>query len=243
MTRPFFSRDRITDFDNFQRHADDVIRQLKKRLRAGYAIDFQDAISRFTLDSATEFLFGHDVKSLSSDLPYPYYVARSNAVQSTAAADFAIAFAKSQHLIAQRSRIGWIWPLFEIFEDKTAQPMNVVNAFLDPIMKDAVEKHQSMPPGPKKDDVRDDETLLDHLVKLTNDRTVLKDEILNILIAGRDTTAATLTFVVYLLSTNPDVLARLREEVLSKVGPSAKPTFDNIREMKYLRAVINGRLP
>jgi hypothetical protein len=76
----------------------------------------------------------------------------------------------------------------------------------DPIMKDAVEKHQSMPPGPKKDDVRDDETLLDHLVKLTNgmcrpievfksqqpgwfhtDRTVLKDEILNILIAGRDT--------------------------------------------------------
>jgi len=244
MTRPFFSRDRITDFDNFERHADDVIKQMKKRLRAGYAIDFQDAISRFTLDSASEFLFGHDVKSLSSGLPYPHNVVRPDVAQSTSAEDFAIAIAKSQYLISKRARLGAIWPMFEIFQDKTAEPMKVVNAYLNPILTDAIEKYQSMPPSPEmqKDEVKDDETLLDHLVKLTNDRTILKDEILNILIAGRDTTAATLTFVMYLLSTNPNSFARLREEVLSTVGPYAKPTFDNIREMKYLRAVINETL-
>lgn len=26
------------------------------------------------------------------------------------------------------------------------------------------------------------------------------------------------------------------------MGPSARPTYDNIRDMKYLRAVINGEL-
>lgn len=41
MTRPFFSRDRISEFDNFDRHADATIKALKTRIRAGYAVDFQ----------------------------------------------------------------------------------------------------------------------------------------------------------------------------------------------------------
>lgn len=53
-------------------------------------------------------------------------------------------------------------------------------------------------------------------------------------------TAATLAFVVYFLSIYPAVLSRLREEVLSKVGPTRRPDYDDIRDMKYLRAVING---
>jgi hypothetical protein len=40
----------------------------------------------------------------------------------------------------------------------------------------------------------------------------------------------------------PHVMTRLREEVMTKVGPANRPTYDNIREMKYLRAVINGML-
>lgn len=41
MTRPFFSRDRISDFDNFSHHADAVISQMKVRFREGHAVDFQ----------------------------------------------------------------------------------------------------------------------------------------------------------------------------------------------------------
>lgn len=78
-------------------------------------------------------------------------------------------------------------------------------------------------------------------MKLTTDRTVLKDEILNILIAGRDTTAATLTFAFYLLSQHPDATDRLRQEVLEHVGPNARPTHETITNMKYLRAFINGQ--
>ena len=38
----------------------------------------------------------------------------------------------------------------------------------------------------------------------------------------------------------PNVLTRLREEIIGKIGPSRRPTYDDIREMKFLRAVING---
>jgi len=41
MTRPFFSRERISHFDIFERHADDAIRQLKARLKEGHPVDAQ----------------------------------------------------------------------------------------------------------------------------------------------------------------------------------------------------------
>ena len=44
---------------------------------------------------------------------------------------------------------------------------------------------------------------------------------------------------MYLFSMHPHVMTRLREEVIK---PTNRPTYDNIREMKYLRAVINGIL-
>ena len=71
MTRPFFTKDRTSDFDIFEKHAEDAIHQMKTRLRNGYPVDFRDVASRFTLGSATEFLFGKDVRSLSADIVYP----------------------------------------------------------------------------------------------------------------------------------------------------------------------------
>ena len=41
MTRPFFSRDRISHFDIFDRHAEDALNKLTERLREGVAVDFQ----------------------------------------------------------------------------------------------------------------------------------------------------------------------------------------------------------
>ena len=43
-----------------------------------------------------------------------------------------------------------------------------------------------------------------------------------------------------MLSQHPHIEKRLREEVFDKVGPTNRPTYDNMREMKYLRAFLNG---
>ncbi|KIM86055.1 hypothetical protein PILCRDRAFT_816602 [Piloderma croceum F 1598] len=239
MTRPFFVKNITSDFDKFDRHADIAIAKMQERSGAGYAIDFQDVISRFTLDSATEFLFGRNVDTLASDLPYPHDVAISRSVDSSPAEEFAKAFAEAQYIVSERSKLGRIWPLLEIFEDRTKKPMKVVDSFLEPLVQYAIDKHDS---DDKEDMDERSETFLDHLVKLTTDRKVLKDELLNILIASKDTTAATLTFAMYLLAITPSVLDRLREEILTYVGPSRKPTYDDIRQMKYLRAVLNETL-
>lgn len=68
---------------------------------------------------------------------------------------------------------------------------------------------------------------------------MLKDEILNILIAGRDTTAAALTFAIYLLAEHPEALSKLKNEIFNSLGKERNPTYDDFRDMKYLRAVLN----
>ena len=42
-----------------------------------------------------------------------------------------------------------------------------------------------------------------------------------------------------MLSKYPEVCKRLRQEILEHVGESRRPTFDDMKDMKYLRAVIN----
>jgi cytoskeletal protein CcmA (bactofilin family) len=41
MTRPFFTKDRISHFDLFDRHGEDAINQMKTRFKAGIPVDFQ----------------------------------------------------------------------------------------------------------------------------------------------------------------------------------------------------------
>ena len=179
ITRPAFTRDRISDFELFDRHAEIVIHQLKSRFREGQPVDFQDLMGRFTLDSATEFLFGHCVHSLNAGLPYPHNVSYipSNVLtpEKRLANNFSAAFLDVQFAVSQRERLGFVWPLQEVFENKTKKPMKVVDAFIEPIVADAVAKKNSAR-REEKVPQEGEGTLLDHLVQVTSDPKVLKDE-------------------------------------------------------------------
>ncbi|KIJ06968.1 hypothetical protein PAXINDRAFT_91187, partial [Paxillus involutus ATCC 200175] len=162
---------------------------------------------------------------------------------------FAHAFLEAQLATSYRGRFGRLWRLVEFWRDRAKKHTDVCFKFIDPILKEALAKKKAMKeagliPDQKQNDreVSEEHTLLDHLVNYTEDPIVIRDEILNIMIAGRDTTAGTLTFVIYMLSQHPDVLRRLREEILSMVGSLRRPTLEDMREMKYLRAVINETL-
>ncbi|CAE6540278.1 unnamed protein product [Rhizoctonia solani] len=86
------------------------------------------------------------------------------------------------------------------------------------------------------------DTFIDDLVSSTDDRTLITDELVNILLAARDTTASLLTFTTYLLTQHPKVLHRLREEIREHIRPDAAPTYEHIKGMKYLRAILNETL-
>ncbi|KAK0481275.1 cytochrome P450 [Armillaria novae-zelandiae] len=244
MTRPLFNKDRISDFDNFERHAMSTISQIKSRLREGYPVDFQDVVARFTLDSATEYLFGKDVNSTSAGLPYPAGSPLSDNPHfvNHPSNTFVKAFAAAQGNSALRLQRGQYWPLFEFWEDAVKPMRQVVNEFVEPLLVEALNRKTK---GDKRvDDEKDvDEgmSLLARLVENTDDTKVIQDELTNILVAGRDTTASLLTFAVYMMCEHPEMATRLRSEILEKVGTKT-PTYEDVRDMKYLRAFLNETL-
>jgi hypothetical protein len=76
---------------------------------------------------------------------------------------FSRAFGEGQSNIALRSRFGIHWPLREFWEDIVKRDRAVVDEFIDPILNEALAKKKAA-----KESVREEETLLDHLVKLTD---------------------------------------------------------------------------
>lgn len=63
---------------------------------------------------------------------------------------------------------------------------------------------------------------------------------LNILLAGRDTTASTLAWTYYCLVRDPQRYAKLREAVLNDFGTSPESiTFESLKTCDYLRFVLN----
>ncbi|KAJ7123182.1 cytochrome P450 [Mycena epipterygia] len=242
LSRPFFSRERISDFEIFDMHAHEAIARVKKRLAEGHPIDFQDMVGRFTLDSATEFLFGKSVDSMSAGLAYPeaYPLANLPEFLNHPSNTYVQSFVESQTLTVQRVAFGSRWPLMEFWKDNVKPHRKVVDGYIEPILNAELENKKAREGGAKKDEEAG--TFLSHLVEATDNKEVIRDSIFNILIAGRDTTAATLTFGVYMLSEHPEIMDRLRNEILSMVGSSKMPTYDDIRSMKYLRAFINETL-
>lgn len=71
-------------------------------------------------------------------------------------------------------------------------------------------------------------------------RKGLRDMILNFVIAGRDTTACVLSWMFFVLSTNPEVQRRLAAEVDKHLPLGTKPTLQSLTPgaMPYLNGVL-----
>ena len=51
----------------------------------------------------------------------------------------------------------------------------------------------------------------------------------------QDTTASALSWMFYELSQHPEVVEKIRREILDRVGPTRIPTSDDLKSMKYLQ--------
>ena len=86
----------------------------------------------------------------------------------------------------------------------------------------------------------EDPSMLRFLVDMRGadiDNKQLRDDLMTMLVAGHETTAAVLTWALYELVKNPDCMQRIREEIDSVVG-DRNPTFEDIKKLEYTRLVI-----
>jgi cytochrome P450 len=225
MIRPNFVKDQVAHLDIFEELMADLLALIPTD---GTTVDLQELFFCYTIDSATEFLFGHSVQSLKK---------RLSGVQ-TDENDFASSFNYAQDAIATNTRLG---PLRVLFRDRKAEQCNrvcheLVEQFVEKALKYRAnydEEKAAVDDGDQKQRY----LFLQGLAQQTGDRTRIRDELMNVLLAGRDTTASLLSNMFFMLAKNPLVWDKLREEVASLEGRA--PTYTQLRNLTYLKYCLN----
>jgi len=135
--------------------------------------------------------------------------------------------------------MGPLWRLYR--SNRFINSINVLNSFVEPFVERALS--QTNKDFEEKERSGQIINFTDSLSQFTKDKKVLRDQLVNTLLAGRDTTAATLTWLFYELAYHPEIYKQLREEVLETLGKDGRPTYENLKDMKFLQYCINESIP
>lgn len=215
LIRPQLVKNRVADLKIFEKHAERLMTKIGGH---GEVVDIAALFYRFTLDLTTDYLLGKSVDSL--DNPQT---------------EFASAFAevqKVQSLITRSGELSALIPKGAYFRG-----LKVINAFVEPFIEQVLRlKVSDLEEKPSQ-------SFLDALAATgTRDCNAIRDQVIAVLLAGRDTTAGTLSFTFKELSAQPEIVRKLRREILEKVGSSKLPTYEDLKSMPYLQHVINETL-
>jgi len=146
---------------------------------------------------------------------------------------FAKAFADIQHIVFLRFRLLDLWWLYT--PSKFQSSITTLNAFIEPFVERAIAERE----GDKAKDDSESQNFTEALAEFTTDKKVLRDQLVNTLLAARDTTAAGLSWLFYELAYHPNKYAKLRSEVLNTLGTEKTPTYEELKNMKYMQRCIN----
>ncbi|KAJ3280461.1 Protein kinase alk2 [Rhizoclosmatium sp. JEL0117] len=222
-------------FNNFNDFVNDVFSSemnefssvLETYSETGEEFDLQDLFFKFTFDSFMEIGFGVQMKS----------------VRAVDKAPFMVAFDAIQSRIVKRVMNSmWKYSEFMTGDSKIhSEQIKTIREFGRLVIQ---EKRATQVSGEGNE--RD---LLSLLMKVKDEKGNLPsdddlvDYVINFLLAGRDTTAVTLSWAIFLLHQHPQTLHALLTEIKTVLTTDSAPTYDQIRtEMPYANAVFHETL-
>jgi cytochrome P450 len=212
-----FQRERVSDLEMVERHVQKVIKLMGPG--DGRIIRLDKIFFRFSLDASMDFLYGKSVNSLDRE------------------SEFAAAFDEVQRVQVLEGRLG---PLRYFHSKKSFyDSLQKMETFMEPFITDTL----GLSPDELETKLSKSDTFVHALARFTRDPKVIRDQIMSLLLAGRDTTASTLSWLFLELSRNPRVVDKIRAEIKEAIGDSDRPpTYQEIKDMRYLTWTINETL-
>jgi cytochrome P450 len=223
LLRPNFARDQVADLEAFERH---VKLMLKHVPRDGTTVDLQELFFRLTLDTATEFLFNHSTNSLRM-------VGQGG--EDNEDVVFGKAFNLAQENVTTHFRYGPFYRFMNNIEAKKA--IQVCHAYIERFVDEALKIRQDSDAEKTAGSGKDKYFFIQEVVKQTTDKERIREELINILLAGRDTTASLLSNMFFQLAKRPDIYQKLRDEIAGLEG--RMPSYEELRNLKYLKWCLN----
>jgi cytochrome P450 len=188
----------------------------------GRSIDLQADLMRYTVDAIAGLAFGADVNTLQSD---------GDVIQQHLDKIFPALFKRMMSPLPT-----WRWwrtPAVRQLEHS----MSAVNAAVHGFIVQARERLQAQPALREAP-----ANLLEAMLVAADeegsgiDDAQVAGNVLTMLLAGEDTTANTLAWMIDLLWQHPAALARATDEVRQVMGASQAPTVEQLSELRYVEA-------
>lgn len=216
----------------FGQATDRLCQKLDAAASDGEDVEMESLFSRLTLDIIGKAVFNYDFDSLTNDagiVEAVYTVLRE-------AEDRSIAPIPVWEIP--------IWKDISPKQKKVSAALKLINDTLDnliAICKRMVDEEELQFHEEYMNEK--DPSILHFLLASGDDVSSkqLRDDLMTMLIAGHETSAAVLTWTFYLLSKEPRVVSKLQEEVDSVLG-DRYPTIDDMKKLKYATRVINESL-
>ncbi|KAI1358808.1 cytochrome P450 52E2 [Xylaria arbuscula] len=216
-----FVRDQISDLACIDRHVSNLIAHIRRQQAIATPdpiIDLQALFSMVTTDSISDFMLGQSTDLLGSAPEESY--------------KFGMYFDESMQKIAWRARLGWLTMLRS--DPELDEYSSFMRAFVKRFVSDVRDTRSNEMKTQRK------YVFLDELRKSGESDEVICDHLLSIFTAGRDTQTSVLTYLFFELSRRPDIVDAIRAEI-HELGRQ-DPTWDDLRNMKYLNWVLKEAL-
>lgn len=216
----------------FGRAADNLCKKLDAASNDGEDVEMESLFSRFTLDVIGKAVFNYEFDSLSNDtgiVEAVYDVLREAEARSTALIPY------------------WNIPIVkDLFprQRKVSASLKLINEILDDLINICKRMVEDEDVQFHEEYVNERDPSILHFLLASGDDVSskqLRDDLMTMLIAGHETSAAVLTWAFYLLAQNPEVTLKLQREVDSVLGDRL-PTIDDMKNLKYTTRVINEAL-
>ncbi|TVY82883.1 Cytochrome P450 monooxygenase lepH [Lachnellula suecica] len=219
LVKPYFERGGFSNLDRLSGHMDRLIDKIP---RDSSAVDMQPLFQRWFLDTSTDFLFGDSINSLEHperDWPQRYMMKVQAGLRVRLQLSSFLFLHRDKKWFAACKRIhefldGYINKAYQDLEDEKNSGKAAVYASGKP---------------------RDD--FLWTIVKRISDKLECRNELTAVWIPSNETTSIFMSNTIYALARYPEIVAKIRKEVLDY---GDKPlTFEGLRSMEYLRWTIN----
>ncbi|KAK9138084.1 hypothetical protein Sjap_008678 [Stephania japonica] len=216
----------------FGQATDRLCMKLDAAASDGEDVEMESLFSRLTLDVIGKAVFNYDFDSVTNDtgiVEAVYTVLRESERRSTSIIPV------------------WnipIWKDISPRQRKVTAALKLINDVLNDLIarcKRMVEEEELQFHDEYMNE--QDPSILHFLLASGDDVSSkqLRDDLMTMLIAGHETSAAVLTWTFYLLSKEPSVMAKLQEEVDFVLGDRF-PTIEDMKKLKYTTRVINESL-
>nr|ASW34030.1 cytochrome P450 monooxygenase CYP97A [Chrysanthemum x morifolium] len=218
--------------DLFGEATDRLCKKLDAAAYNGEDVEMESLFSRLTLDIIGKAVFNYDFDSLTTDngiVEAVYTVLRE-------AEDRSISPIPTWEIP--------IWKDISPRQKKVNGALKLINTTLDDLIAICKRMVDEEDVDFNEEYLNENDPSILHFLLASGDNVSskqLRDDLMTMLIAGHETTAAVLTWTFYLLSKEPSVMSKLQNEVDAVLGDRF-PTIEDMKKLKYTTRVINESL-